>query len=207
MTLFIDIRGMTLHRGDGARFESHCLRWVPGTLPEGAQAATLQEGVRWLQRRSGTPVRVPVGVLGPENPTREQLDTARQVGRCLAEMGLVVLCGGRQGVAGAACEGAAQAGGVSVGLLAEDDWGAAAPHASVVLSTGLGGARAAVIARAALCLTAVGGGLATLVEIATAVQYRRPVFAFPGSPDVPGSVRVRDTADLCQRVCAAVLGL
>ncbi len=215
LMLFGDAIGKTLRRTDGARFDTATLRWLPDTLPAGATSLagllapplTPVQALHWLRHQCATPIRPPVGVIGPREATPEQLALAREVGRALAELGLTVLCGGRQGVMEATCLGVAEAGGISVGLLPDEDWTAANPHVTIPLATGIGVARNALIARASLCLTAVGGGLGTLSEIALALQFRKPVFTFPGSPDVPGGVTVRDVDELRERVCAAVLGL
>ena len=66
----------------------------------------------------------------------------------LATRGLVVLCGGRQGVMEAVCRGATAAGGTAVGLTPDPDPDLANRYASIVLATGIGEARNAIIARA-----------------------------------------------------------
>ena len=81
----------------------------------------LLAAVAWLQRESGHPLRVPIGVIGPREATPAQLAAALRVGELLGDCGLVVICGGRQGVMQAVCEGVARVGGLSIGLLPETD--------------------------------------------------------------------------------------
>ncbi len=50
-----------------------------------------------------------VAVCGASDATASQLESAREVGRLLAESGVVIINGGLGGVSGAASEGAAQA--------------------------------------------------------------------------------------------------
>lgn len=129
---------------------------------------------------------MPVGLIGPRDATGEQLRIAEGVARALAATGLVIVGGGKGGVMEAAARGARRANGLVIGLLPEDDAGGANPHLSVALPTGLGITRNALIARASLCLVAVGGGLGTLSEIALGLQWGKPVFAICDAPQVTG---------------------
>ena len=133
--------------------------------------------------------------------------TAEAVGAGLAVLGLTVLCGGREGVMEAVCRAAAQAGGLTVGLLPDDDWRAANSHVRVPLATGIGVARNAVIARAALALVAIGGGTGTLSEVAFGLQFGRPVFGLAGAPRVEGVVMLDDWPSLKTPLCRKVLAL
>jgi len=82
--------------------------------------------------------------------------------------------------------------GVAIGLLPEADAHAANPHLSVVLPTGLGEARNAIIARASFCLVAIGDSYGTLSEVALGLQFGKSVFGLAGAPVVRG---VRPCAD------------
>lgn len=130
---------------------------------------------------------MPVAIIGPREASPAQLDAAYRVGETLAGVGLALVCGGKGGVMAAASAGAAAAKGIVIGLLPEDHAGDANPHLSVALPTGLGITRNALIARASLCLVAVGGGLGTLSEIALGLQWRKPVFTLLDAPAVPGA--------------------
>ncbi|MFM1855935.1 MAG: hypothetical protein RLZ83_1244, partial [Pseudomonadota bacterium] len=81
--------------------------------------------------------RRPVSVVGPREAQDHQLLMARQLGSLLGAIGIPVVCGGKNGVMAAVSEGVAQAGGVVVGLLPEDDDSLANPHLTVALPTGL----------------------------------------------------------------------
>lgn len=75
----------------------------------------------------------------------------------------------------AACRGAKEAGGATVGLLPGLDRRHANRWVDVAIPTGLGEARNALVARAADALVAVGGGFGTLSEIALALKAGTPV--------------------------------
>lgn len=121
-----------------------------------------------------------VAVCGASEATASQLEAAREVGRLLAEAGVVVINGGLGGVSGAASEGAAGAGGTVVGILPDDDRRRADSHLTISLPTGMGQARNVLIATAADSVIAIGRGWGTLSEIAMARRLGRPVVALDG---------------------------
>ncbi len=107
----------------------------------------------------------------------------------------------------AVCKGVAGGGGTSVGLLPDEAWSAANPHVSLPLATGLGVARNAVIARAAFCLVAVGGGYGATSEIAFALQFGRPVFGLVEAPALPGIVQLDSVQAALSAVAERLLDL
>jgi hypothetical protein len=147
-----------------------------------------------------------VGVIGPREASPAQLAAAEAVGAGLARMGLAVVCGGRHGVMEAVCRGAAAHGGLTVGLLPDADPGLANPHVKVVLATGIGEARNALIARAALCLVAIGDSFGTLSEVAFGRQFGKLVVGLEGAAGVDGVVHVDGVPAALDAVAALVLG-
>jgi uncharacterized protein (TIGR00725 family) len=75
----------------------------------------------------------------------------------------------------AACRGARRAGGLTVGILPGTERSEANPFVDVVLPTGIGEARNALVVRAADCVVAVGGEFGTLSEVALALATGVPV--------------------------------
>jgi uncharacterized protein (TIGR00725 family) len=144
-----------------------------------------------------------VAVVGPGDAAQEEIDGAEAVGRALAGRGAVVVCGGLGGAMEAACRGAKEAGGTTVGLLPGLDRAAANPWVDVAVPTGLGEARNALVPRAADALIAVGGGYGTLSEIALALKAGKPVTGL-GSWEIDG---VRPAADAEQAVETVLSGL
>jgi uncharacterized protein (TIGR00725 family) len=110
------------------------------------------------------------GVADPERDAQ-----AEEVGRQLARHGAVLVCGGLGGVMDAACRGAREANGITVGLLPGPDRAGASAHLAVALPTGMGELRNGLIARAADAVIAVGGEYGTLAEIGFALKLGRPV--------------------------------
>ncbi len=191
----------------GRQFDPASRRWQPSKTPSRGEIVDLVEALRWLQQESGYPWRAPLGLIGPRQPSEQQIVVAESVGAGVARLGLSLLCGGREGVMEAACRGANQAGGLTIGLLPDNHWDTANPYVSVPIASGIGVARNAIIARASFCLVAVGGGYGTLSEMAFGLQFDRPVFALEGAPSVDGAVLVRDWADLQTAICREILAL
>jgi uncharacterized protein (TIGR00725 family) len=116
-----------------------------------------------------------IAVVGPgDDATKEETDMARQVGRLLADRHAILVCGGLAGVMAAACEGASDGGGLTVGLLPGDDRAAGNPHLSVVLPTGIGELRNGLVVGVCDAVIAIGGGWGTLSEIALAIRTGKP---------------------------------
>ncbi len=185
-------------------------RWIERTPLAGEPVGVpveLPEAVGWLQRDSGTPCRVPIAVIGPREASAGERDAAFALGAGLAALGLVLLCGGKGGVMEAACAGAAAAGGLSIGMLPEGEWEAANRFVTVPLATGIGIARNAIIARAALALIAVGGGYGTLSEIALGLQFGRPVLTLCAAPAVAGARAMASPESALDAICHIVLAL
>lgn len=118
---------------------------------------------------------VRVAVIGAGQCTAAEAILAEDVGRLLAEAGAVLLTGGSGGVMAAASRGAAQAGGLVVGVLPGEDAGQANPWVGLPIVTGMGEARNAILVRTAQAVIAVGGEYGTLSEIAFALKFGRPV--------------------------------
>jgi uncharacterized protein (TIGR00725 family) len=142
-----------------------------------------------------------VAVVGPGDAGPEILAAAESVGRELAQRGVVVVCGGLGGAMEAACRGAKEAGGTTLGLLPGADRGQANPYVDVAVATGLGEARNALVARTADALVAVGGGYGTLSEIALALRAGKRVVGL-GSWEISGMENAESPAD----AAAAALG-
>ncbi len=116
-----------------------------------------------------------VAVIGSAICNEEIAALAYEVGREIARRGAMLVCGGRGGVMEAACRGAKEAGGLTVGILPGTDRREANPFVDVPIATGLGEGRNALIVRTADAVIAVSGGYGTLSEIGLALKMGRPV--------------------------------
>lgn len=203
--LHLDVEAGQLHDGRGRVFDPVARQWSEARPTERGEPVSAARALHWLQRESGAPLRTPVAVIGTRTPTPSQAAAAEAMGRLLAKHGVTVLCGGRSGVMEEVCRGVAQVGGLSIGLLPDDEPEAANPYVTVPLATGIGVARNALIARAACCLVAIGGGYGTLSEIAFALQFKRPVFLLEGAPTVDGALACGDAEAALDAVARVIL--
>jgi uncharacterized protein (TIGR00725 family) len=116
-----------------------------------------------------------IAVVGASQASADELRAAEEIGRGLAEAGAIVITGGGGGVMVGASRGAAQAGGIVVGLLPGTDRAQANEFVTVAITTGLGELRNGLIVRAADAAVAVGGAYGTLSEVALALGAGVPV--------------------------------
>jgi uncharacterized protein (TIGR00725 family) len=130
-----------------------------------------------------TPERSYVAVVGPgAGAAPADTAAAQETGALLAESGATLVCGGLGGVMEAACRGARQRGGVTVGILPGRRHGEGNSYLTVELPTGLGEMRNALVVAAAEAVIAIGGSWGTLSEVALAMRTGTPVFAISGWP-------------------------
>jgi uncharacterized protein (TIGR00725 family) len=140
--------------------------------------------------------------VGPGDADPDAEAAAEDIGRGLARHGAIVVCGGLGGVMEAACRGAKDDGGTTVGLLPGLDRRDANRWVDVAIATGLGEARNALVARSADALVAVGGGFGTLSEIALALKGGTPVIGF-GTWEIEGIERVEGPGEAVDAAVAA----
>jgi len=116
-----------------------------------------------------------IGVIGGSSCNEKIAEIAYQVGRGIAERGGILICGGMGGVMEAACKGAREAGGLTIGILPGNSIESANPYVDIPIATGFGEARNVIITRTAQALIAIDGKYGTLSEIAFAIIFRKPV--------------------------------
>ncbi len=156
------------------------------------------------------PLRGPLpvlAVLGTSEPVPEEYDVARRIGSIAARAGWVVVTGGGPGVMEAACRGAAEAGGLTVGILPtrRGVGGYPNPWVAIPVATDAGHARNAFIVLTADLCVAVGGAAGTLSEIALACASGTEVWAWRSwslEPPRPGrelEITVFDHLDELER--------
>jgi uncharacterized protein (TIGR00725 family) len=127
--------------------------------------------------------RTVVGVMGGSVADDATLANARELGRLIAGGGWVLLSGGRPtGAMQASITGAHEAGGLTVGVLFDDDQGQAAEGLDIVIPTGMGAARNIINVLASDVVVACRGNGGTLSEIAMALRFGRPVVLMDFDP-------------------------
>jgi uncharacterized protein (TIGR00725 family) len=116
-----------------------------------------------------------VAVIGGRQCSRKEAKLAEEVGRELAKRGAVLVCGGLGGIMEAACKGAFEEGGTTVGILPGNDRTTANQFVKIPIVTGLGYARNVIVIKSAEAAIAISGSYGTLSEISYARQSGIPV--------------------------------
>jgi uncharacterized protein (TIGR00725 family) len=116
-----------------------------------------------------------IGVIGGSDVSPQIAELAEEVGREIARRGAVLVCGGMAGVMEAACKGAGEAGGLTIGILPGDTRREANPYVQIPIVTGIGYARNVAVVRSSQAIIAIDGFYGTLTEIGYALQAGIPV--------------------------------
>ncbi len=116
-----------------------------------------------------------IGVIGGSEVSPPVAQLAEEVGREIARRGAVLVCGGMAGVMEAACKGAVNEGGLTIGILPGDSRHIANPYVKIPIVTGIGYARNVAVVRTCHAVIAIDGSYGTLTEIGYALQAGIPV--------------------------------
>jgi uncharacterized protein (TIGR00725 family) len=116
-----------------------------------------------------------IAVIGASQASASDIQAAVLVGQQIARAGAVLVCGGMGGVMEAACKGAAQENGLTIGILPGDNRLAANGYVAIPIATGVGYARNMAVVKSAQAVIAIGGSYGTLTEIGFALQSGLPV--------------------------------
>jgi uncharacterized protein (TIGR00725 family) len=112
-------------------------------------------------------------------PELEKL--AYDVGVEIAKSGSVLITGGLGGVMKAASHGAHDAGGLTIGIIPQDNPSYANEFCDIVIPSGLGLSRDFLNALSADGVIIVGGGSGTLSETCAAYMHKKPIAALKNS--------------------------
>jgi uncharacterized protein (TIGR00725 family) len=153
-----------------------------------------------------------IAVIGGEICGEEALKTAEAVGREIARRGATLVCGGRGGVMEAACRGAREEGGHTVGILPGRGREDSPPNQYVdfPVFTGMGFARNIMVVLSGEAVIAIDGSFGTLSELSFALIHDRPVigmdtwdFNYHGFDSADRILRVTDPVEAVTEAIAA----
>ena len=113
--------------------------------------------------------------------TPELEKVAYDVGSEVAKSNSVLITGGLGGVMRAACHGAQESGGTTIGIIPQDDSSHANEFCDIVIPSGMGLTRDFLNALSADGVIVVGGGSGTLSEICAAYMYKKPFVTLKNS--------------------------
>ncbi len=117
-----------------------------------------------------------VGVMGGGTADPESARAAYRLGSLIAAQKWILLNGGRNaGIMAYSARGARENGGITVGILPDDNPDAASPFIQIPILTGMGNARNCINVLSSHVVVACPGGTGTISEIALALKSSRPV--------------------------------
>ena len=140
-----------------------------------------------------------VGVIGGHDCTKEVEQLAQNLGKKLAKVVDILICGGLGGTMEAVCQGFKAENGLTLGIIPGYDKNDANRYIDFVIPTGLGLARNVLVVKSADVIVALPGEAGTLSEIAYALQFRIPVISLR-SWDIPGVIKVNTVQEAIAEV-------
>ena len=143
--------------------------------------------------------KITVSVIGNRDSVPEVDHLAYEVGKIIAKVDAILVCGGLRGAMEAAAKGAKDMGGFTVGLLPGSDKADANPYIDLALPTSIGFARNALVACAADIIVALPGSHGTLSEICYGLVFNRPVIDL-GSWNREGMIKVKDVQEAEKKI-------
>ncbi len=147
-----------------------------------------------------------IGIIGASNASDTALAMAREVGKRIADAGVVLVCGGLGGVMQAAAQGCCEAGGDVLGLLPGSSADEANRFVTIAVPTNVGHARNVIIAHTAEILIAIDGEYGTLSEAAIALKLGKRVLTL-GNGLVLKGVEPMESAQSAVAVALRALNL
>ncbi|MEA1984977.1 MAG: TIGR00725 family protein [Euryarchaeota archaeon] len=144
-------------------------------------------------------MKIQIGVIGAGFCGERIAQLAEEVGSEIADRGAIMLCGGLGGVMEAAARGCHRRDGMTIGILPGSRRDDANAYIDIVIVSGMGYARNAIIAQSCDALIAVGGEYGTLSEIALSLKSGKPVVALASKWYIEGVHVAQDPQEAVTR--------
>jgi len=139
--------------------------------------------------------KILVSVIGGHRCDDKTSALAGEIGEIIAQEGCVLVCGGLCGIMEAACRGAKEKMGLTVGIIPGNDKNKANPYVDVVIPSDMGYSRNTLVAGAGDIVVALPGEYGTLSEIAFSLIGKKPVYGF-NTWEIPGVKNLDNTEEL-----------
>jgi uncharacterized protein (TIGR00725 family) len=139
--------------------------------------------------------RYMISVIGGHKCDEKTARLAEEIGGIIASEGAVLVCGGLGGIMEAACRGAKNSGGTTIGIIPGEDKRDANEFVDIPVSTGMGYSRNTLVAGTADLVVALPGEYGTLSEIAFALNAGKAVYGL-GAWNIPGVEKLKEPEEL-----------
>ena len=118
-------------------------------------------------------------VIGSSRSSKALNKIAHEVGTEIAKKGYILVCGGKGGIMEAACKGAKQNNGFTIGIIPElyPEENYDNKFTDIIIPTGLNFSRNYIVQNSGVAIIMIGGSFGTLSELAYALQFNRKVIA------------------------------
>lgn len=120
--------------------------------------------------------RLIIGVMGGGSTDVQHIENAYRLGTLIAENNWILLNGGRNvGIMEASAKGASENGGLTIGILPDNNSGNVSRHIHIPIYTDMGNARNNINVLSSDIVVACPGGAGTISEIALAFKNQKHV--------------------------------
>ena len=143
--------------------------------------------------------KITISVVGGHDIDSKVEQIAHDIGKIIAEVGAILVCGGLDGAMEAACRGAKEAGGTTIGILPGLDKEDANEYIDIALPSSIGFARNAMVACSADIIVALPGSHGTSSEISYGIVYKRPIIDL-GNWDREEMIKVNDVKEAREKI-------
>ncbi|MDD2389250.1 MAG: TIGR00725 family protein [Desulfobacterales bacterium] len=117
-----------------------------------------------------------IGVMGGGTASAEEIEAAYLLGSLIAKQGWILLNGGRNtGIMDASAKGAWDEGGLTIGILPDNNYSRMSEYIKIPVLTGMGDARNMINVLSSHILVACPGQAGTISEIALSLKNHRKV--------------------------------
>ena len=134
-----------------------------------------------------------VSVIGGHSCNKEVEQLAQNLGKNLAKVVDILVCGGLSGTMKAVCQGFKASGGLTIGIIPGYNKNEANEFIDIVIPTGLGLARNVLVVKSADAVVALPGEAGTLSEIAYCLQFGIPIISLK-SWGIPGVIKAKSVS-------------
>ena len=143
--------------------------------------------------------KITISVIGGHDIDQKVEQLAHDIGKIIAEVGAVLVCGGLDGAMSAASRGAKEAGGTTIGILPGLDKEDANEYIDIALPSSIGFARNAMVACSADIIVALPGSHGTSSEISYGIVYKRPIIDL-GEWNRKEMIKVNDVKEAREKI-------